>query len=131
LKKAAVTPVVTPEETGAQRLARINEMLTDPEGFERKMRESVTRTLQSSIAEQQATAERMSKWAAENKDLDNQEDKFRVAAEVYRLTQLDPEIDPWAALAQATTNHRAFVGTIFDRGKKEALTVQQSVTTPA
>jgi hypothetical protein len=131
LKKAAVTPVVTPEESEAQRLARINAMLTDPDKFERDMADRITAATRQSALEQQETAERMTKWNAENKDLDNEDDKFRVAAEVYRLTAQDPGMDPWAALQQATTNHRTYTGTIFDRGKKEALTVQQSVTTPA
>lgn len=128
LKKVAVTPVVTPEETETERLERINQFLADPDAYASNMAKKVAEQTEKALATQRETAEHMSVWAVSNKDLDNPKDKFRIAAEVYRLTQADPELDPWAAFEQATTNHRAYIGEILDMGRKEALSVQGSVT---
>src|SRR6266850_1704297 len=124
------------EETEAERLARINEMLTDPDAYCSKQAKRANDAIEAERGHRRQAETLMDNWRETNKDmtgiLEIGEEKIPleqfVGAEMARITVSDPDIDPVAALTRATTNIRAAVGILIDRGRKEALSVSQSVT---
>lgn len=127
------------EETEAQRLARINEMLTDPDAYFTKQARLANDAIETERNLRRQSETLMDTWRDANKDmtgtLEIGEEKIPleqfVGAEMARITATDPDMDPMAALNRATTNIRAAVGILIDRGRKEALSVQSSVTQTA
>lgn len=127
------------EETEAERLARINEMLTDPDAYFTKQAKRANDAIEAERTHRRQAETLMDNWRETNKDmtgiLEIGEEKIPleqfVGAEMARITVSDPDIDPVAALTRATTNIRAAVGILIDRGRKEALSVQSSVTQTA
>lgn len=127
------------EETEAQRLARINEMLTDPDAYFAKQARLANDAIETERNLRRQSETLMDTWRDTNKDmtglLEIGEEKIPleqfVGAEMARITATDPDMDPMAALNRATTNIRAAVGILIDRGRKEALSVQSSVTQTA
>lgn len=119
---AQVPQAATPEATEEARLKMINDFLTDPEATVRSIEQRVSERTQAA----QAINAKVSAWREVNKDLQPYE-RF-VAAELQALTSADPNLDPLAALEQATISIRSIVGAIRTEGSKEALSVQQSVT---
>lgn len=127
------------EETAAERLARVNEMLNDPDAYFTKQAKLANDKIESERVSRRQTEQIMDSWREQNKDmtgtLELGEEKIPleqfVGAEMSRITANDPNVDPLAALQKATTNIRAAVGILIDRGRKEALSVQSSVTQTA
>ncbi len=136
-----IAPAATkpPEETEAQRLARINEMLTDPDAYFTKQAKLANDAIEAERSLRRQSETLMDTWRETNEDmtgtLEIGEEKIPleqfVGAEMARITATDPDMDPMAALTRATTNIRAAVGILIDRGRKEALSVQSSVTQTA
>jgi hypothetical protein len=116
----------TPEETEAERLTRINEMLTDPDGYFRKQAEKASEIAIVEAKNARDVAAKVEAWRTTNKDVAPYEDYIGVV--MQRLTAADPSLDPMAALERATTAVREDVGKIREAGKLEALAIQGSVT---
>lgn len=122
---AEVPAAATPEATEEARLKMINDFLTDPEATIQGIEQRMTERNQAA----RAVEAHVETWRSTNKDLAPYE-RF-VAAEMHALTSADPNLDPLAALTQATTGIRSIVGALRSDGAKEALSVQQSVTPTA
>lgn len=116
----------TPEETEAQRLTRINEMLADPEGYFHKQAQKANDIAIQEAKNAREVAANVEAWRTTNKDVSPYEDYIGVV--MHRLTAADPSLDPMAALDQATTAVRAEVGKIREAGRLEALAIQGSAT---
>jgi hypothetical protein len=137
-ERERVAPSVpkTDEETAAERLARVNAMLTDPDKYFAEQAKKANEAIETERRQRRDSEQIMDTWREQNKDMTGNlelgEEKIPleqfVGAEMHRITSSDPNIDPVAALQKATTNIRAAVGILIDRGRKEALSVQGSVT---
>lgn len=118
----------SPEETEAQRLARINEMLTDPDKYFADQARKASERVIAETKSAQEVAAFMEGWRSANKDVSRYEQYIGVV--MHQLTSADPNLDPMAALEQATTSVREELGRIRDEGKREALALQSGATTP-
>ena len=120
-----VPPVVVPPLDDAARKAKlVNEFLADPE----RVLADVQKKADDKAQLQRNVDNAVADWKKANPDIAAYD--FYVGAEMQRLSLSNPELakDSGALLTQATTNFRAAYGTIRELGKKEALSVQASVT---
>lgn len=116
----------SPEETEAERLTRVNEMLADPDGYFRKQAQKANDIAIQEAKNAREVAANVEAWRTTNKDVSPYEDYIGVV--MQRLTAADPSLDPMAALDQATTAVRDEVGKIREAGRLEALAIQGSAT---
>jgi len=116
----------SPEETEAERLARVNEMLTDPDGYFRKQAQRANDIAVAEAKQAREVTAKVEAWRETNKDVAPYEDYIGVV--MHRFTAADPNLDPMAALEKATTSVREEVGKIREAGRLEALAIQGSVT---
>ena len=102
----------------------VNSFLEDPDKVIQEVQSRAVQQAQQAVAVQS----QVENWRKINSDIAPFE--FYVGAEMQRLSASDPNLakDSAALLTQATTNFRQAYGTIREAGKKEALSVQSSVT---
>jgi hypothetical protein len=119
LEAAEAVRLAAPENVAAQneeqRLKLINDFLTDPT----KTVTEIESRVKQSMAQTAEVSEKMNAHWEANKDMAPY--KKYIGVDYAELVQANPDVDPWAALQEATTRMRAYYGAILDQGRKEAL----------